>query len=72
MSTETGELGTYLVEADGRTLYLFEKDTGTTSTCSGACAAAWPPLVTTGAPTAGGAAEADLLGTTKREDGTTR
>ena len=71
VSTASGALGTFLVGPDGRTLYLFEKDTGTTSACAGACATAWPPLTTTGAPTAGGAAEASLLGTTKRQDGTT-
>ena len=68
--TKTGELGTYLADADRRTLYLFEKDTGTTSTCSGACASAWPPLLTTGAPSAAGAVKADLIGTTMRDDGT--
>jgi predicted lipoprotein with Yx(FWY)xxD motif len=71
VSTTSGALGTFLVGTDGRTLYLFEKDTGTTSACTGACAAAWPPLTTTGAPTGAGAAKASLLGTTKREDGTT-
>jgi len=70
VSTASGQLGEHLVGPNGHTLYLFEKDTGSTSTCTGACAAAWPPLVTTGAPTAGGAADADLLGTTKRPDGT--
>ena len=70
VSTAGGELGEHLVGPNGHTLYLFEKDTGSTSTCTGACAAAWPPLVTTGAPTAGGAADAGLLGTTKRPDGT--
>jgi predicted lipoprotein with Yx(FWY)xxD motif len=69
ISTANGDLGTYLVGSDGRTLYLFEKDTGTASTCSGACADAWPPLTTSGTPTAGGAAKASLLGTTKRADG---
>ena len=69
VSTKTGELWTYLVDADGRTLYLFEKDTGTTSTCTGACAANWPPLRTTGAPDAAGEATADQLGTTTRADG---
>ena len=70
VSTASGDLGTFLVGPDGRTLYLFEKDTGTASTCSGACAAAWPPLTTGGTPTAGGAAKASLLGTTTRADGT--
>ena len=70
VSTASGELGEHLVGPNGHTLYLFEKDTGSTSTCTGACAAAWPPLITTGAPTAGGAADAGLLGTTTRPDGT--
>jgi predicted lipoprotein with Yx(FWY)xxD motif len=62
-------LGSILVDSRGRTLYLWQADTGPKSTCSGACAAAWPPLLTTGAPTAGGGAKASLLGTTKRSDG---
>jgi predicted lipoprotein with Yx(FWY)xxD motif len=62
-------LGSILVDSRGRTLYLWLADTGTKSTCSGACAAAWPPLLTTGAPTAGSGAKASLLGTTKRSDG---
>src|ERR1700760_738645 len=37
-------LGNILVDSQGRTLYLFQKDAGTTSVCTGACAAAWPPL----------------------------
>jgi predicted lipoprotein with Yx(FWY)xxD motif len=32
-------LGDLLVGADGKTLYLFEKDQGTTSDCTGACSA---------------------------------
>jgi predicted lipoprotein with Yx(FWY)xxD motif len=62
-------LGSILVDSRGRTLYLWQADTGPKSTCSGACAAAWPPLLTTGAPTAGSGAKASLLGTTKRSDG---
>lgn len=45
-------------------------DTSSSSTCSGACAAAWPPVTTKGAPTASGKAVASKLGTTKRSDGT--
>jgi predicted lipoprotein with Yx(FWY)xxD motif len=62
----------YLVDGSGRTLYLFEADTSSTSTCSGACAAAWPPATTQGAPKATGEAKASLLGTTKRSDGSTQ
>jgi predicted lipoprotein with Yx(FWY)xxD motif len=65
----TSGLGAILVDSRGRTLYLWRADTGAKSTCSGACAAAWPPLLTTGAPTAGRGAKASLLGTTKRSDG---
>ena len=69
-TASAGDLGTILVDSTGRTLYLWKADTGSTSTCSGACAAAWPPLTTTGdAKAAGGARTADL-GTTKRSDGT--
>lgn len=65
------KLGDILVDGDGRTLYLFEADKGTTSTCDGECAVAWPPLTTTGKPTAGDGVAASKLGTTKRSDGTT-
>jgi len=69
LKTAKGEPGTFLVDSSGRSLYLFEADKGSTSTCNGACAAAWPPLTTTGAPTAGTGVKASLLGTTKRDDG---
>src|SRR3954464_1197211 len=62
-------LGSILVDSRGRALYLWLADTGAKSTCSGACAAALPPLLTTGTPTAGSGAQASLLGTTKRSDG---
>jgi predicted lipoprotein with Yx(FWY)xxD motif len=62
-------LGKILVDSQGRTLYLFEQDTGTKSTCSGGCATAWPPLRASGKLTAGGGAKASLLGTTPRSDG---
>src|ERR1700755_1600255 len=59
-------LGSVLVDSEGRTLYLWKADTGSKSTCSGACATAWPPLETTGTPVAGSGVEHSLLGTTKR------
>jgi predicted lipoprotein with Yx(FWY)xxD motif len=70
VKTATGGPGTFLVDSAGRTLYLWVADKGSTSTCSGACAQAWPPLTTTGKPRAAGGAKASLLGTTKRSDGT--
>jgi predicted lipoprotein with Yx(FWY)xxD motif len=68
----TGSLGKYLVDSQGRTLYLFEKDTGTMSTCSGACASAWPPATTSGHPKAGSGVNAALLGNSTRSDGSTQ
>jgi len=62
-------LGRILVDNKGITLYDFVKDTGTTSVCYGACAALWPPLLTSGKPVAGPGVRASLLGTTKRKDG---
>ena len=64
-----GELGTILVDPKGRTLYRFNKDTGSKSACFGACAVAWPPLRATGKPTVGAGADASLVGTTARSDG---
>ena len=72
VKTRHGKLGTFLVGTNGRTLYLFEKDKTKKSTCSDACATAWPPLLTTGKPKAAGKAKASLLGTTKRADGKTQ
>ena len=69
VGTSTSSLGTFLVDAKGRALYLWNADHGSKSTCSGACASAWPPLTTTGMPKASGSAKSSLLGTTKRADG---
>jgi predicted lipoprotein with Yx(FWY)xxD motif len=64
------DLGRILVDAQGRTLYLFEADKNGKSACSGACASAWPPVTTAGPALAGAGATKKLLGTTKRSDGT--
>ena len=67
----TSNLGKVLVDGQGRTLYLFEADNGTASTCTGACASSWPPLTTADAPIAGAGVSASKLGTARRSDGTT-
>ena len=69
VATKTSPLGTFLVDAKGRALYLWDADHGANSACSGPCAQAWPPLTTTTTPKASGAVKASLLGTTKRADG---
>lgn len=66
------ELGRVLVDSNGLTLYDFHKDQGTTSSCYDECAAVWPPLLSDGEPHASNGAQAGLLGTTKRKDGTTQ
>lgn len=70
--TQNTTLGQILTDDQGRTLYLFLNDTGTTSTCYDACAKTWPPLMTAGQPTAGDGVNASLLSTTQRTDGTTQ
>lgn len=65
------KLGTVLAAGpEHMTVYLFEADKGPSSKCSGACAGAWPPVTTSGAPVAAGGAVAADLGTIKRSDGT--
>jgi predicted lipoprotein with Yx(FWY)xxD motif len=70
-TAQTG-IGTVLVDAEGKTLYVFDNDQGSTSSCEGGCATTWPPLATDGDPTAGDGVDAGLLGTTERGDGTTQ
>jgi predicted lipoprotein with Yx(FWY)xxD motif len=45
LKTDQTSLGTVLTDAQGFTVYWFAKDTPTSSECSGACAAAWPPVL---------------------------
>jgi predicted lipoprotein with Yx(FWY)xxD motif len=65
-------LGLVLVDSKGFVLYGFHKDEGTTSSCYGECARAWPPLLTEGPPQPSNGASAGKLGTTERRDGTTQ
>src|SRR5450759_4317893 len=69
IAVATNKLGQILVDGKGMTVYLFVADTGSASTCYTSCAAAWPPVLTTGAPQAGAGATASLLGTATRTDG---
>jgi predicted lipoprotein with Yx(FWY)xxD motif len=71
VSTKQGKLGTVLA-AGGKhlTVYMFEGDRGASSSCVGACAHVWPPVITSGAPMASGEAVAGDLGTITRHDGT--
>jgi len=55
--------GAILVDGQGRTLYLFEKDDGTKSACTGACASIWPAATAAAAPAGGSGVDASALGT---------
>jgi predicted lipoprotein with Yx(FWY)xxD motif len=66
------DLGAVLVGVENRTVYLFTKDKNGQTTCTGACATAWPPVLTAGNPVAGTGVKAHLLGTIKRDDGGTQ
>ena len=69
-----GGVGKVLVNAKGITLYYFTKDVkgSGASKCTGACAQAWPPLITTGKPRAKNGVKASMLGTMKRSNNTTQ
>jgi predicted lipoprotein with Yx(FWY)xxD motif len=56
-------LGTVLVDGTGRTLYIFAPDKAKKVTCTGSCAAVWPPLkVASGQkPTLSGGVQASLV-----------
>jgi predicted lipoprotein with Yx(FWY)xxD motif len=68
ISTAKGADGTYLTGASGRALYLWVADSKGKSNCSGACASAWPPLITKATPVASGGVKAADLGTITRSD----
>jgi predicted lipoprotein with Yx(FWY)xxD motif len=61
--------GRILVDGRGFALYLFTRDKGRKSRCYGACATAWPPFLTKGAPRYGKGAKRGRLGTTRRQGG---
>jgi predicted lipoprotein with Yx(FWY)xxD motif len=69
VGVSNSSLGSILVNSAGHTLYLFKGDVGTKSSCTGACATAWPPLLVTGKPTAGTGLTASKLGTSTRSGG---
>ncbi len=62
-------LGSVLVDARGRTLYLFEKDHNGMSMCNTACVAYWPPFVSHGTPRAGTGVKQSLLTLARAHNG---
>jgi predicted lipoprotein with Yx(FWY)xxD motif len=72
ITTGDSQYGEILFDGSDQAIYLFDKESSQTSECYGACAEAWPPVLTEGEPRAGGGADAKLLGTTERDDGSTQ
>jgi predicted lipoprotein with Yx(FWY)xxD motif len=64
------QFGKIVGDGKGQAVYVFDKETTRKSECYGACARAWPPVLTKGRPRAGKGAKARLLGTTRRRNGT--
>jgi predicted lipoprotein with Yx(FWY)xxD motif len=62
IDVRNGPLGKMLVDAHGRTLYLFEADKPNMSNCSSACLSLWPPLDATAKPQAKGGVVASKIG----------
>jgi predicted lipoprotein with Yx(FWY)xxD motif len=62
-------LGEVLVGEDGKTLYGFTNDVDGVSTCEGACAEAWPPVIVDADWAPGPGLDSGIFATTKRFDG---
>jgi predicted lipoprotein with Yx(FWY)xxD motif len=68
---DVANLGKIVVDGNGRTVYVFDKDTAdpSKSNCDGDCAAKWPPVMAgSGTPELDGV-DASLVGTVTRSDG---
>jgi len=72
-SATISSVGSVLTGPNGKTLYYFTTDSPTSSTCTGTCAATWPPLVVSGGSKAAlGSGLTGTLGSLTRPDGTTQ
>ncbi len=72
ITTSDSEFGPMLFNDEQQAIYIWEVEESSKAECYGDCAKAWPPVLTNGAPRATGSVKADLLGTTKRTDGSTQ
>ena len=70
VTQKSSSYGTYLSDDGGHAVYMFTADRKDMSKCDGACAKAWPPMMTSAAPLAGTGVNKALLGTMKRNGGT--
>lgn len=66
----TGDLGAFLTASDGKTLYVFTKDSPNKSNCDATCVGTWPPLlIADGQSITGDASAAGTFGTTRTPSG---
>lgn len=70
--TATTSAGKVLVGPTGKTLYVFAADSPGKSTCTGACAKAWPPVLATAKTLSHSADVKAKLSVIKRSDGKTQ
>jgi predicted lipoprotein with Yx(FWY)xxD motif len=69
LTVQSSHYGPTIFDSHHRVLYQFAADHTSKSTCYGACAKAWPPMLTDGQPKAISGLDSSLLGTTTRKDG---
>jgi predicted lipoprotein with Yx(FWY)xxD motif len=69
VTVKASPFGRILFDGRGYVLYAFTRDARAKSTCSGACARAWPPYIVKSKPAAAAGVAPRRLGTTKRPDG---
>ncbi len=72
ITTGDSEFGTMLFNEKKQAIYIWELEQSSKAECYGECAEAWPPVLTNGTPHVAGEVKSDLLGTTKRNDGSTQ
>lgn len=62
--------GTYLVDQNGMSVYLYEQDEPDALACLDACTNNWPPVVADGDATIADLLDPELIGSVERPDGT--
>jgi len=72
VTVRTSSYGRILFDGRGFALYTFSHDARGRSSCSGACATAWPPYLVKHAASGGAGLTGSLLGSVRRADGTTQ
>jgi predicted lipoprotein with Yx(FWY)xxD motif len=70
ITTGDSAFGEMLFDDGEQAIYMFDVERTATPECYDDCVEAWPPVLTDGAPQAGGNLDPALLSTTERSDGT--